>query len=167
MSVTAAEFKVVFKRHSLISNLTLLTVSTTQTCSVTNPIFNKSLHCQTTSIDSIRKNTFESLKFEFADKKVSKDIIINLIDIANDLSNGVLIKISALKKVINTLTEDMDPKVAKLLQCFKALVETLPSNTQQKKVKEQELCTRYLQPFFQSLFDSIEDDNMLFNGPTQ
>lgn len=117
---------------------------------------------KTTSIDSIRKNIFESLKFQFADKKVSKDIIINLIDIANDLSNGVLTKINALKKVINTLTEDMDPILVKLLLCFKALVETLPSNRQQKKVKEHELCSRYLQPFFQSLFDSNKDDNMLF-----
>jgi hypothetical protein len=117
---------------------------------------------KTASIDSIRKNIFESLKFKFADRKVSKDIIINLIDIANDLSNGVLTKMNALKKVINTLTEDMDPILVKLLLCFKTLVETLPSNTQQKKVKEHELCTRYLQPFFQSLFDSNEDDNMLF-----
>ncbi|KAI9476531.1 MAG: hypothetical protein EXX96DRAFT_596547 [Benjaminiella poitrasii] len=56
----------------------------------------------------------------------------------------------------------MDPILVKLLLCFKALVETLPSNTQQKKVKEHELCSRYLQPFFQSLFDSNEDDAMLF-----
>ncbi|KAI8646944.1 hypothetical protein BD408DRAFT_449511 [Parasitella parasitica] len=101
---------------------------------------------KTTSFDSVRKNIFESLKFKFA----------------NDLSNGVLTKINALKKVSNTLTEDMDPILVKLLLCFKALVETLPSNTQQKKVKEHELCARYLQPFFQSLFDSNEDDNMLF-----
>jgi hypothetical protein len=117
---------------------------------------------KTTSIDSIRKNIFESLKFKVADGKVSKDIIINLIDIANDLSNGVLTKLNALKKVINTITEDMDPILIKLLLCFKALVETLPSNAQQKKVKEHELYSRYLQPFFQSLFDSNEDDNMLF-----
>ncbi|CEP17346.1 hypothetical protein [Parasitella parasitica] len=100
--------------------------------------------------------------FKFGDEKVSKDIIITLIDIANDLSNGVLTKIDALKKVINSLTEDMDPILVKLLLCFKALVETLPSNTQQKKVNEHELCSRYLQPFLQSLFDSNEDDNMLF-----
>ncbi|KAG1457823.1 hypothetical protein G6F56_006529 [Rhizopus delemar] len=100
--------------------------------------------------------------FKVADQKVPKDIIISLIDIANDLSNEVLTKINALKKVINTLNEDMDPILVKLLLCFKALVETLPSNIQQKKVKEHELCTRYLQPFLRSLFDSNEDDNMLF-----
>ncbi|KAI9356670.1 hypothetical protein BD770DRAFT_420321 [Pilaira anomala] len=56
----------------------------------------------------------------------------------------------------------MDPILVKLLLYFKALVESLPTNTQQKKVKENELCSRYLQPFFQSLFDSDEDNNMLF-----
>lgn len=45
---------------------------------------------------------------------------------------------------------------------FKALIETLPINTQQKKHKENELCTRYLQPFFQSLFDSDDDNRMIF-----
>lgn len=60
------------------------------------------------------------------------------------------------------ITENMDSIIVKLLLCFKALVEALPSNTQQKKVKEYELCTRYLQPFFQSLFDSDEDSRMMF-----
>ncbi|KAG1450433.1 hypothetical protein G6F55_009688 [Rhizopus delemar] len=60
------------------------------------------------------------------------------------------------------ITENMDSIIVKLLLCFKALVEALPSNTQQKKVKEYELCTRYLQPFFQSLFDSDEDNRMIF-----
>ncbi|KAI8983870.1 hypothetical protein BDB01DRAFT_697800, partial [Pilobolus umbonatus] len=54
----------------------------------------------------------------------------------NDLSNGRLTKINALKKVINILAEDMDPILTKLLLCFKALIETLPSNRQQKKVQE-------------------------------
>lgn len=53
-------------------------------------------------------------------------------------------------------------RILKQLLCFKALVNALPANTRQKKVKENELCTRYLQPLFQSLFDSDEDDNMLF-----
>lgn len=56
----------------------------------------------------------------------------------------------------------MDPILVKLLICFKALVETLQINTQQNKVEEYELCSRYLQPFFQSLFDSDEDNSMLF-----
>lgn len=32
--------------------------------------------------------------------------------------------------------------------------------TQRKKIKEYELCTRYLQSFFQSLFDSDENNNI-------
>lgn len=45
---------------------------------------------------------------------------------------------------------------------LQSLVEALPSSTQQKKVKEYELCTRYIQPMFQSLFDSDEDSRMMF-----
>ncbi|CEI92753.1 hypothetical protein RMCBS344292_07006 [Rhizopus microsporus] len=60
------------------------------------------------------------------------------------------------------ITDDVDPILVKLLSCLKALVETLPNNIQQKKVQENELCTRYLKPLFQSLFDSAEDNDIIF-----
>ncbi|EIE90973.1 hypothetical protein RO3G_15684 [Rhizopus delemar RA 99-880] len=54
----------------------------------------------------------------------------------HELSNGVLTKINTVKKIMDFITENMDSIIVKLLLCFKALVEALPSNTQQKKVKD-------------------------------
>jgi len=84
-----------------------------------------------------------------------------LITTVNDINNGVLTKINAVKQIINAITDDMDPILVKILLCFRTLAETLPNNIQQTKVMENQLCTRYLQPVLQCLFDS-EEENMMF-----
>jgi hypothetical protein len=52
----------------------------------------------TTSIEDVRKNVLDSLKFNSTGQNVTKDIIIDLIIIANELNNGVLTKFNAVKK---------------------------------------------------------------------
>lgn len=56
----------------------------------------------------------------------------------------------------------MDPKLFKIMICIKALAEALPLQPQHKKVMENELCTRNLQPIFLNLFDSEDDNKLLF-----
>ncbi|KAI7893955.1 uncharacterized protein EV154DRAFT_415960 [Mucor mucedo] len=51
------------------------------------------------------------------------------------------------------IINNTDQTIIRLLQCFKSLVELLPLSNQKKECKEFELCTRYLQPCFQKLFD--------------
>ncbi|KAI8875425.1 hypothetical protein K501DRAFT_128691, partial [Backusella circina FSU 941] len=58
------------------------------------------------------------------------------ITIIHELSNGVLTRINTVRKILNLITDDMDPILMRLLPCVKSLFEALPSNTQQKGVKE-------------------------------
>ncbi|RCH85378.1 hypothetical protein CU098_006927, partial [Rhizopus stolonifer] len=70
----------------------------------------------TTTIDTIRKHVFDSLKLNHADQKGSKNIVVDL-----------------MITILDFITENMDPILVKLLLSFKTLVEALPSNKQQKK----------------------------------
>lgn len=82
------------------------------------------------------------------DQSVPMNIMVDLITITCQLNSGALSKFNAVKKVINIITEDTGPMLVEILLCFKALIETLSSITQRKKIKEYVLCTRYLQSFF-------------------
>lgn len=50
-----------------------------------------------------------------------------------------------------------------MLSCVKSIIETLPFDNQTEEIQEFELCTRYLQPLFQPLFDS-GDDKYIFQS---
>ncbi|RCH84332.1 hypothetical protein CU097_004409 [Rhizopus azygosporus] len=58
----------------------------------------------------------------------------------------------------NLINEQKGHIVIKLLSSIRSMIDVLPMRNQKKNVEESELCTRYLQPLFQKLFDSSNGD---------
>lgn len=88
-------------------------------------------------------------------------IMIALIQIVNNVHCGSASRIDTATKILALTSDNIDPIITKLLLCVKSMIETLPSDNQTEEIQEFELCTRYLQLFFQPLFDS-GDDKVLF-----
>ena len=115
-----------------------------------------------TKIDDIRESAFKNVfKFDLAIENISHQIIIALITTIHQLYTNAITRATAVKSVMDLVTETMDPITIKLLLCFTQLISTLPRKNQAKKINEFELCSRYLQPVLQPLFDHDEDD-MIF-----
>lgn len=88
-------------------------------------------------------------------------IMIALIQIVNNVHYGSASRIDTATKLLALTSDNIDPIIIKLLLCVKSMIEMLPLDNQTEEIQEFELCTRYLQPFFQPLFDS-GDDKILF-----
>ena len=87
------------------------------------------------------------------------NIMMGINRFVNDVNCGILTRLSAESEILAMIKNTQDIVAIRLLSCIKAMVETLSLVTQKKEIKEFELCTRYLQPAFQKLFDC--DDNEL------
>ncbi|KAI7867764.1 uncharacterized protein EV154DRAFT_395674, partial [Mucor mucedo] len=107
-----------------------------------------------------RKSIYNSLKFKGTDHKFLANIMMVLISIVNGQNCGTS-RIDTVTKVLTLTSNITDPMVTQLLSYVNSMVETLPFDNQTEKIKEFELCTRYLQPLFPPLFDS-GDDNIIF-----
>ncbi|KAI7879855.1 uncharacterized protein EV154DRAFT_606349 [Mucor mucedo] len=114
----------------------------------------------TSTTDCIRKRIYNSLKFKGTDHKFPTNIMMALISIVNCLNCGTS-KIDTVTKILTLTSDNTDPIVTKLLSCVKSMIEALPFENQTEEIQEFELCTRYLQPLFQPLFDS-GDDKIIF-----
>lgn len=87
--------------------------------------------------------------------------MMTLMNITNDLNRGTMSRIQAKSKILALIIDNTDQIMIRLLQCVKSMVELLPLTNQKKESKEFELCTRYLQPYFQKLFD-CDQDRLIF-----
>ncbi|KAI7855241.1 hypothetical protein BDC45DRAFT_506923 [Circinella umbellata] len=114
----------------------------------------------TSEIDCIRKSIYNSLEFKGTDHKFPMNIMMALIQIVNGLNCGAS-RIDAVTEILALTSDNADPIVTKLLSCVKVMIEALPFENQTEEIQEFELCTRYLQPLFQPLFDS-GDDKIIF-----
>lgn len=100
--------------------------------------YNRELDTYFTSatVDAICRHTLDSLNYNLTGQKVPKNMVIDLITIARKLSDGMMTKINAVKRIFEIVTDNMDPILVKLLLCFEALIETLPLDNQPKSPKE-------------------------------
>ncbi|GAA5804506.1 hypothetical protein HPULCUR_010004 [Helicostylum pulchrum] len=112
-------------------------------------------------IQIIRQTMYDSFIFNRVDHKFPMDVLVALITITNDLNCGSLTLLNAETKILALTNNCTDKVLIRLLQCVKSMVESLPVVTQKKEIKEFELCTRFLQPCFQKLFDN-DNDEILF-----
>ncbi|KAL4207760.1 hypothetical protein CU097_007428 [Rhizopus azygosporus] len=113
-------------------------------------------------IKTIRKNMYDSFGFNETNHKFPLDIMMTIITIVNDINCGLLTRLIAESKILAMINDITDTVVIRLLLCIKSMVETLPKVNQKKEIKEFELCTRFLQPTFQKLFDNNDDDGLIF-----
>ncbi|RCH78146.1 hypothetical protein CU098_004963 [Rhizopus stolonifer] len=108
-------------------------------------------------IKTIRQTMYDSFGFNQLHHKFPMDVMITLITITNDINYGSVSRIQAESRILSLINDSTDKIMIRLLQLIKSMVESLPFINQKKESKEFELCTRYLQPCFQKLFDCDED----------
>ncbi|KAG1496817.1 hypothetical protein G6F45_006177 [Rhizopus arrhizus] len=117
--------------------------------------------CDNSTDECICQSMYNSLGFKPSDHKFPMKIMMALIQIVNNVHYGSASRIDTATKLLALTSDNIDPIIIKLLLCVKSMIETLPLDNQTEEIQEFELCTRYLQPFFQPLFDS-GDDKILF-----
>ncbi|CEI86111.1 hypothetical protein RMCBS344292_00556 [Rhizopus microsporus] len=108
-------------------------------------------------IKTIRQTMYDSFGFNQLHRKFPMDVMMTLITITSDINRGSVSRIQAESKILSLINDSTDKIMIRLLQLIKSMVESLPFINQKKESKEFELCTRYLQPCFQKLFDCDED----------
>jgi hypothetical protein len=110
-------------------------------------------------IKTIRQTMYNSFGFNQLHHKFPIDVMMTLITITNDINRGSVSRMQAESKILSLVNDSTDKIMIRSLQLIKSMVESLPFVNQKKKKerKEFELCTRYLQPCFQKLFDCDED----------
>lgn len=112
-------------------------------------------------IETIRQNMYNTFGFNQLNQKFPIDTMMTLINITTDLNRGTMSRILAESKILALIIDNTDQIMIRLLQCVKSMVDLLPLTNQKKESKEFELCTRYLQPCFQKLFD-CDQDQLIF-----
>ncbi|KAI7863046.1 uncharacterized protein EV154DRAFT_572867 [Mucor mucedo] len=103
----------------------------------------------------MRFSLYQSLGFNQMENFPSDVMLSLLINVIN-VNCRVLTRKSRILELINVTAD----KVLICILQVKTIVKSLPFNNQKKEIKEFELCTRYLQPCFQKIFDSDDLDVM-------
>lgn len=112
----------------------------------------------TESICDFRQNLYDSVGYDCSIDEFPKDTMLDIITIVNNINCGLIDKSIANNKMSNLINEQKGHIVIKLLSSIRSMIDVLPMRNQKKNVEESELCTRYLQPLFQKLFDSSNGD---------
>ncbi|KAI7900795.1 uncharacterized protein BX663DRAFT_516558 [Cokeromyces recurvatus] len=95
--------------------------------------------------------------------KFPRELVVILLDIHHDLTSDKCTKEVAVTKISN-LSLNYDPVVRQCLGVIMRLLQTLPQISNMLEVLERRLCSRYLQPILQSLFDQrVSNGEILFD----
>ncbi|KAI7902473.1 uncharacterized protein BX663DRAFT_511177, partial [Cokeromyces recurvatus] len=95
--------------------------------------------------------------------KFPRELVVILLDIYHALTSDKCTKEIAVTKISN-LSLNYDPVLRQYLGVIVRLLQTLPQVSNMLEVLERRLCSRYLQPILQSLFDQrVSNGEILFD----
>ncbi|KAI7895759.1 uncharacterized protein EV154DRAFT_494855, partial [Mucor mucedo] len=89
------------------------------------------------------------------------DVMMSLFTIVIKVNRRILTRINQESRILDLINVTADQVLFHIIQCVKTMVKSIPFYNQKKEIKDLELCTRYLQPCFQKLFDS-DDLSIMF-----